>query len=83
MSLIYQPKIPKAQSIKFIENFFIKKKLGYLLKLSKKQKPSVNQMQIKEPYLPELTDLYRLYQFIIQIKESQYLNLALVGLLNF
>tara|TARA_B100001057_G_scaffold498428_1_gene605390 strand:- start:3482 stop:4297 length:816 start_codon:yes stop_codon:yes gene_type:complete len=65
MSLIYQPKIPKAKSIKFIENFFIKKKLGYLLKLSKKQKPPVNQMQIKEPYLPELTDLYRLYQFII------------------
>ena len=65
MNLTYQLKIPKAKSIRFIENFFIKKKLGYLVKLSKKQKLSVNQMEIKEPYLPELTDLYRLYQFII------------------
>ncbi len=70
MDSFYQLKIPKTKNIKFIENFFIKKKLGYLVKLSKKQKQSVNQMEINEPYLPELTDLYRLYQFIIINKRT-------------
>ncbi|MDA9710655.1 hypothetical protein N9U27_03865 [Candidatus Pelagibacter sp.] len=68
MSSFYQLKMPKTKSLKFIENFFTKKKLGYLVKLSKKKKQSVNQMEMSEPYMPELTDLYRLYQFIIMNK---------------
>ena len=46
---------------KFVENFFIKKDLKLLVDLSKKKKPSVNQMIINEPYVPELNDLYIKY----------------------
>ncbi len=58
-------RIPKKQNKKFIEDFFIKKGLEELVTLSKKKKPLVNEMKQKEPYIPELEDLYRLYQFII------------------
>ena len=47
---------------KFIENFFIKKGLKLLVDLSKKKKPSTNTRIVNEPFIPELDDLYNLYQ---------------------
>jgi hypothetical protein len=63
-------KIPAAKNKVFIENFFIKKGLKILVELSKKKKPTVNQMVVNEPYIPELNDLYRLYQFIVLNKRT-------------
>ena len=37
-------KLPSTKNQKFIENFFIKKGLKLLVDLSKKNKPSINQM---------------------------------------
>ena len=70
MKNLYQLKIPPLRSKKFIENFFISKNLKFLVELSKKQKPAVNQMIIDQPYIPELDDLYQLYQFIIINKRT-------------
>jgi len=58
-------KIPANKNTKFIENFFIKKGLKLLVDLSKKKKSSVNQMIVNEPYIPELDDLYNLYQYVL------------------
>lgn len=58
-------KIPSKKNIKFIEKFFIKKNLKILVDLSKKRDLSVNEMISKKPYLPNLNDLYYLYQFIL------------------
>jgi hypothetical protein len=74
MNSTFRYKKPSNKSQKFIENFFKKKGLGLLINLSKKQKPSINQMIIKEPYIPELKDLYRLYQFIITNKRTTVLE---------
>ncbi len=68
MNLTYSPKIPSAKTNNFIENFFIKKNLKLLVELSKKNKPSVNKMTQKEPYIPELLDLYNLYQYVLNNK---------------
>ena len=59
---------------KFIENFFIKKGLKLLVDLSKKKKPSLNQMVVNEPYIPELDDLYNLYQYILINKRTTILE---------
>ena len=67
-------KIPTPKSTKFIENFFIKKNLKLLVDLSKKKKPTVIQTIVDEPYIPELNDLYRLYQFILINKRTTILE---------
>ncbi len=67
-------KFPQSKKQKYIENFFIKKKLKFLVDLSKKKKRSVNEMIVKEPYIPELNDLYRLYQFILINKRTTILE---------
>ena len=59
---------------KFIENFFIKKGLKLLVDLSKKKRPLVNQMVVNEPYIPELDDLYNLYQYILINKRTTILE---------
>ena len=56
---------PPQKNKKFIENFFFQKGLSSLVELSKKKKPSVNQMILKEPYIPDLKDLYNLYQNVL------------------
>ena len=66
--------IPQKKNKKFIEKFFIKKGLKFLVDQSKKKKPKVNEMTISEPYIPELNDLYRLYQFIILNKRTTILE---------
>ena len=58
-------KKPVNKNQKFIEKFFIKKGLKLLVDLSKKKKLSVNQMIVNEPYIPELDDLYNLYQYVL------------------
>ncbi len=62
---IFKCKKPVNKNKKFIENFFIKKGLKILVDLSKNKKPSVNNMILKEPYVPELDDLYNLYQYVL------------------
>ena len=62
------------KSQKFIETFFIKKGLKLLVDLSKKKKPSVNQMITNEPYIPELDDLYNLYQYVLINKRTTILE---------
>jgi len=59
---------------KIIENFFIKKGLKILVDLSKKIKPSVNEMIVNEPYIPELNDLYNLYQYVLINKRTTILE---------
>ena len=58
----------------FIENFFIKKGLKILVDLSKRKKLSVNQMEINEPFNPELNDLYNLYQYVLINKRTTILE---------
>jgi hypothetical protein len=67
-------KIPQFKNQKYIENFFIKKKLKFLVDLSKKKKRSVNDMVVNEPYIPELNDLYRLYQYVLINKRTTVLE---------
>ena len=67
-------KKPVNKNQKFIENFFIKKGLKFLVDLSKKKKLSVNQMLVKEPYIPQLNDLYNLYQYILINKRTTILE---------
>jgi len=69
-------KKPLNKHQKFIENFFIKKGLKTLVDLSKKEKKYlVNQkLTLSEPYLPELDDLYNLYQYILINKRTTILE---------
>jgi hypothetical protein len=67
-------KIPTYKKNVFIENFFIKKGLKLLVDLSKKKKNSVNQMVVNETYIPELGDLYNLYQYILINKRTTILE---------
>ena len=67
-------KIPPQKNKKFIENFFIKKNLRFIVELSKKRKYDVNQMKLDQKYLPNLNDLYRLYQFVILNKRTTILE---------
>ena len=67
-------KKPANKNQKFIENFFIKKGLKLLADLSKKKKPSVNQMILNEPYIPELDDLYNLYKYVLINKRTTILE---------
>ena len=70
MHISYKFKKPILKNKKFIENFFIKKGLKLLVDLSKKKKLSVNEMISNEPYIPELDDLYNLYQYVLINKRT-------------
>ena len=74
MNISYNCKKPINQNTRFIENFFIKKNLELLVDLSKKKKPTVNEMIINEPLIPELDDLYNLYQYILMNKRTTILE---------
>jgi len=70
-------KIPAKANQQKIEKFFITNKLGELVKLSKLSKPlSVNQIVSKNlpSYPPILSDLYRLYNFVILNKRTTILE---------
>jgi len=63
-------KFPSTKNQKYIENFFIKKNLKSIVDFSKKEKPSVNEMVYSELYIPYLSKLYRLYQFVLINKRT-------------
>tara|TARA_Y100000591_G_scaffold15613_1_gene11814 strand:+ start:668 stop:1471 length:804 start_codon:yes stop_codon:yes gene_type:complete len=67
-------KIPKQKNENFVENFFTKKKLKSIVEFSKKEKPSINRMVYKEPYIPYLGKLYRLYEFVLLNKRTTILE---------
>ena len=70
MKFNYKFKKPILKNRKFIENFFRKKGLNLLVKLSKKKKLLVNEMILDEPYKPDLNDLYYLYQYVVMNKRT-------------
>ena len=70
MKLIHKLKKPISRDRKFIENFFIKKGLKLLVAKSKDKPLSVNQMIDHKPYIPELNDLYNLYQYVLINKRT-------------
>tara|TARA_B100000242_G_C42954356_1_gene442552 strand:+ start:131 stop:943 length:813 start_codon:yes stop_codon:yes gene_type:complete len=72
--MVIHIKKPKNKNIKIIENFFIKRGLKQLVGLSKKKKPSVNEMHSRLPYIPELDDLYYLYQYVLINKRTTILE---------
>ncbi len=74
MSKTYKLIKPPKKAEKFIQNFFKKKGLNLLVELSKKRKLKVNQMIVSEPFIPELNDLYNLYQYILLNKRTTILE---------
>ena len=58
-------KIPPKKNKRYIENFFIKKKLGFIVKESKKDRFASD-----KTYMPRLDDLFNLYQFVILNKRT-------------
>lgn len=70
----YTIKKPHIKNKKFLENFFIKKNLKFIVELSKKKKPSVNELILDEPFIPELNDLYNLYQYVLINKRTTVLE---------
>ena len=63
-------KFPSKKSKKFLENFFIKRKLDFVIQLSRRRRDDVSQMNENEKYFPDLNDLYRLYQFVLINKRT-------------
>ena len=74
MRYSFNYKKPSNKNSIFIENFFVKKGLKFLVDLSKKKKRSVNQIFVDEPYIPEINDLYNLYQNILINKRTTVLE---------
>ena len=67
--------LPPKKTNKEIEKFFKKKGLNLLVNESKRKRLSVNEMiGFFPPYVPELNDLYRLYQFILLNKRTTILE---------
>ena len=62
--------IPKTPPKNKIIEFFRKKGLGKLIELSREAPKKVNEMVLKQPYSPNLVDLYNLYHFIILNKRT-------------
>ena len=67
-------KLPSKKTRKEIEIFFKKKGLNFLISASRGKKLSVNEMVLDAPLIPELEDLYRLYQFIVLNKRITILE---------
>ncbi len=67
-------KFPKKLSNKSIEKFFIDKGISHIVKKSKSPDLDVNNMNVKETFKPELSDLYRLYQFVVLNKRTTILE---------
>ena len=67
-------KFPPKKKISEIKNFFKKKGLLSVLVNSRGKNLGVNELKSKEPYMPDLNDLYRLYQFVILNKRTTILE---------
>jgi len=63
-------KFPKNINQKQIIAFFNKKGLKGITDLANKKSLNVNEIISKNPYKPELVDLYRLYQFVVLNKRT-------------
>ena len=63
-------RFPSKKSKKFLEKFFIKRKLDFVIQLSRRRRDGVSQMNENEKYFPDLNDLYRLYQFVLINKRT-------------
>ena len=74
MKSLFKLKKPKTKNQKFIENFFIKKGLKLLVDLSKKKKSLLDGRLSSETYIPELDDLYNLYQYVLINKRTTILE---------
>ena len=57
-----------------MRNFLKKKGLDLFINESKGKHLSVNEMIADAPYIPELNDLYRLYQFVVLNKRTTILE---------
>ena len=66
--------LPPKKTDKEIEKFFKKKGLNLFVDESKGKLLPVNKMIDKAVYVPELNDLYRLYQFIVLNKRTTILE---------
>ena len=66
--------LPPKKTNKEIEKFFKKRGLNLLINESKGKQLSVNEMIEDNPRIPELNDLYRLYQFIVLNKRTTILE---------
>jgi hypothetical protein len=71
---MFKIKLPANKTKKEILNFFKKKDLNPIIEESKKKPLSANQMIVSNPYMPDLKDLYRLYQFVILNKRTTILE---------
>ena len=67
-------KYPKNLSVKKIKTFFIKKGLKELVRMSNERDLDINEMVTKNPYKPDLVDLYRLYCFTFLNKRTTILE---------
>ncbi len=68
--------LPAKKNLVDTEKFFKKINMESLINLSKKEKPTVNNMIQKQPYHPDLKDLYFLYQLIILNKRITVLEIG-------
>ena len=66
--------LPPKKTNKEIEKFFKKKGLNLFVSESKGRQRSVNEMIVDVPYIPELNDLYRLYQLVVLNKRTTILE---------
>lgn len=69
-------KFPKKLSDNEYKNFLLKINFFKAKGATDKNKYKYNQLQYKEPYSPDLKDLYRLYWFIILNKRTTILELG-------
>ena len=74
MRSYFSIKSPKTKNKILVENFFIQKGLKLIVDMSKKNKLSTNQMISNKPYMPELYDLYNLYQYVLLNKRTTILE---------
>jgi hypothetical protein len=61
------------KNIKFIEDFFVNKNLKFLINISKENK-STPKYTTKKPHLPNLRDLYNLYNYVLLNKRTTILE---------
>ena len=72
-------KFPAKKTKKEIEKFFRKNSLDFFIKSSKGKNKTINQLIVKPPLIPQLADLYRLYEFI-KLNRRHYANLSVYKL---
>ncbi len=67
-------KFPPKRNTREIQNFFKKNGLDIFIKSSRGKNKEVNQMIVDAPLIPQLADLYRLYEFITLNKRTTVLE---------